>query len=92
MIIFMEDLVATPFQLGAVVRRLRHEKGLTQRELAGVADVSTRWLVMFENGRNTGAEVSKILDVLRALGMALAVAPIAKPTAEEAELLSLLGE
>lgn len=71
---------------------MRREQGFTQRELAGAADVSTRWLVMFENGRNAGAEVSKVFDVLRALGVTLAVAPIAEPTPEEAELLSLLGD
>lgn len=88
----MEERVSTPVQLGAVIRRLRRERGLTQRQLAGSAGVSTRWLVMFENGRNAGAEVSRIFDVLRALGMNLAVVPVAGPTLEEAELLSLLGD
>lgn len=88
----MEDLVSTPFQLGAVVRRMRRERGLTQRQLAGSAGVSTRWVVMFENGRNSGAEISKIFDVARALGMGLAVVPEPEPTPEEAELLSLLGD
>ena len=84
--------VSTPPQLGAAVRRLRRDRGLTQRQLADSADISTRWLVMFENGHNAGAEVSKIFDVLRALGMTVEVVPSPEPSPEEAELLALLGD
>ncbi|MFT3859774.1 helix-turn-helix domain-containing protein [Micropruina sp.] len=84
--------VSTPSQLGAAVRRLRRDRGLTQRQLAASAGISTRWLVMFENGQNVGAEVSKIFDVLWALGMTVEVVPSPEPSPEEAELLALLGD
>ena len=84
--------VSTPSQLGAAVRRLRRDRGLTQRQLADSAGISTRWLVMFENGQNAGAEVSKIFDVLRALGKTVEVVPSPEPSPEEAELLALLGD
>lgn len=79
-------------QLGAAVKQLRVDRALTQADLAIRAGVSRRWLVHFENGQTPGAEVSKVFDVLRVMGMGLVVAPQPELTADEKELLALLRE
>ena len=66
--------VLTPDDLGEAVRRHRKTRGLTQGRLAGLANVSIGFLSDFENGKPT-AEIGKILNTLRALGLNLHVAP-----------------
>ena len=57
--------------ISQVVAASRRAAGLTQAGLASRARVSTRWLSMFENGKTTGAEISKVLGVLATLGVDL---------------------
>ena len=38
---------------GAVIARIRAEKGLTQEALSGLAGIARSYLVMVENGRKT---------------------------------------
>ena len=53
---------------GALVRRQRHAKGLTQRELALVAGVGERFVVDLENGKAT-AQLGKALVLAAVLGI-----------------------
>lgn len=61
---------STPEEVGAVIRAARRARGLTQRQLAERAGVGRQWLVALERGHDR-AELGKVLDVLRALGLGL---------------------
>ncbi len=66
--------ILTVGQLGQEVRRARRGLGLTQADLAEMAHVSRRWLGQLERG-HLGAEAGKILRVVRALDLAVALQP-----------------
>ncbi|WP_309617841.1 helix-turn-helix domain-containing protein [Salinibacterium sp.] len=61
--------------LGARVRQLRTEEGLSQQQLAERAFVSRKWLMDFEGGKST-VEANKVLDVLQALGYEVELSPL----------------
>ena len=61
--------------LGAKVRQLRTDMGLSQADLAEQAFVSRKWLVDFEGGKST-VEANKVLDVLQALGYEVMLEPL----------------
>ncbi|NNU27319.1 helix-turn-helix domain-containing protein [Isoptericola sp. JC619] len=60
-------------RLGAAVRRLRLDRGMTQAELARRAEVSRQWLVGLESGKTPGLEVGRLMRVLDALDASLTV-------------------
>lgn len=69
----MRDLeVRSASQLGAIVRRLRHDRVWTQRELAETAHVSRVFVSQLENGK-ARAELRLVLAVLQALGATVVV-------------------
>jgi HTH-type transcriptional regulator/antitoxin HipB len=63
--------------MGARVKQLRAEKGLSQQQLAERAFVSRKWLMDFERGKST-VEASKVLDVLQALGYEVELQPLTR--------------
>jgi HTH-type transcriptional regulator / antitoxin HipB len=63
--------------LGARVKQLRAEEGLSQQQLAERAFVSRKWLMDFERGKST-VEANKVLDVLQALGYELELQPLSR--------------
>lgn len=60
--------------LAAAVRRRRHDLGLTQAELADLAEVSTRFVHMLEAGKPS-VQLAPTLRVLGVLGRSLQVVP-----------------
>ncbi|WP_278237008.1 helix-turn-helix domain-containing protein [Isoptericola sp. AK164] len=60
-------------RLGAAVRRLRLDRGMTQAELARRAEVSRQWLVGLEGGETPGLEVGRLMRVLDALDASLTI-------------------
>lgn len=60
-------------RLGQAIRALRHDRGLTQSQLAEAAGVSRQWLVAVESGTRQGAEVGLIMRVLDTLDASLMV-------------------
>lgn len=62
-----------PRQAGIYVRQAREANGLTQGQLAKMAGVSKRTLVSLELGDSTGIQLDKLLAVLNAAGLGLAV-------------------
>lgn len=60
--------------LGAVIRGERRSQGMTQAELAGLADVGVTFLSQLENGK-ASAEVGKVLRVLTMLGIDVIAEP-----------------
>lgn len=67
----MERKITHQKNLGAFIYDARTKSGLTQQELAEQAGVSRKWLIDIEQGKRPRAELGKVLDVLRALGVDL---------------------
>lgn len=61
----------TERQLGAAIRQARTQAGLTQAELAELAGVSRALVSGVESGARPGAELQRVLAILRALGLGL---------------------
>jgi HTH-type transcriptional regulator / antitoxin HipB len=66
--------IASPEQLGGVIRLKRKEIGLRQEVAAGLTGVGTKFLSQLENGKET-AELGKTLQVLQKMGLELYVFP-----------------
>lgn len=66
--------VRSSADLGEVIRAERRRQGMTQAELAGLADVGVTFLSQLENGKGS-AEVGKALQVLTMLGIDVLVEP-----------------
>jgi HTH-type transcriptional regulator/antitoxin HipB len=60
-------------RLGTVVRRLRHDRGLSQIQLAEMAGVSRQWLINLEQGRTEGLQVGLLMRVLDVLDASLTI-------------------
>ncbi len=67
-----------PEPLATIARRRRRALGLTQAELADLADCSERFVYMLERGKGT-VQLAKVLDVLHTLGLTLVVEPGDQP-------------
>lgn len=59
--------------IGRIVKEQRVEAGLTQKKLAKKAGVSERLVIALELGDATGIRLDKLLSVLSALDLSLAV-------------------
>ena len=49
------------------------QRGLTQAELARLAEVSRQWLIKLEAGKTAGLEIGLVLHVLDALDASLMI-------------------
>ena len=66
----MQAVIASPADLGRLIRRTRESHHITQRELAARLDVSQRWLSELEAGK--GKQINeRYFAVLAALGIHL---------------------
>lgn len=68
-----------PQELGQAIRSARRAHGLTQAALAHSAGLSRETLNLLESGLVRDLGIRKVMAVLDALGLALAVEPIGKP-------------
>jgi HTH-type transcriptional regulator / antitoxin HipB len=66
----MSDPIASPQELGAVIRRERRALGLRLEDLALAAGVGMRFLSELERGKAT-AQLDRALRVIRTLGLQL---------------------
>lgn len=57
-------------QLGSAVRSKRKQDGLTQQDLAAIANVGVRFISDLENGKPT-VQLDSVMTVLQALGLQL---------------------
>lgn len=62
-------LVSTK-DIGLLIKTTRKAQGVTQEQLAGVANTGIRFISDLENGKPT-IQVNKLLNVLRALGLGM---------------------
>jgi HTH-type transcriptional regulator / antitoxin HipB len=60
--------------IGAAIRAKRGAIGMQQEQLAALAGVGPRFLSEVENGK-ASAEIGKVLQVLRRLGLEVSIAP-----------------
>lgn len=60
--------------LGGIIREERRRQGMTQSELAGLADVGLTFLSQLENGKDS-AEIGKALRVMTMLGIDVDASP-----------------
>ena len=68
----------TSRDLGAAIRGARQDRGLSQAELAARAGVGRPWLSEVEGGKRT-AEIGRILLVVNALDLTMALLPAPEP-------------
>ena len=62
-------LVSTK-DIGLLIKTTRKAQGVTQEQLAGVANTGIRFISDLENGKPT-IQVNKLLNVLTALGLGM---------------------
>ena len=64
------DAIKSSKMLGRKIRQLRREQGVTQAQLAGLANTGIRFVSDLENGKET-CQLGKMLRVLSTLGVDL---------------------
>lgn len=64
--------IATPKDLGRIIRQKRIDDGLTLEEASGVCGVSYAFLSALESGKET-VQLNKVLQVTKCLGLELEV-------------------
>ncbi|WP_419949868.1 helix-turn-helix transcriptional regulator [Candidatus Palauibacter sp.] len=62
----------TPLELGLLIRKARHARGMTQADLARAAGVGRQWVVAIEAGKPR-AELGKAFQTLAALDLSLSI-------------------
>jgi HTH-type transcriptional regulator / antitoxin HipB len=62
--------IDAPSDLGAALRQLRMEKGISQAQAAGLCNVGTRFISDLENGKAT-VQLGLTLKVMNAFGFTL---------------------
>ena len=65
-----EIALKSPRELGMLVRETRKAQGISQEQLAGVANTGVRFVSDLENGKPT-VQLDKTIKVLEALGLGL---------------------
>lgn len=60
----------TAAEIGMLVRETRKAQGISQRQLAGVANTGVRFVSDLENGKPS-IQIDKMIQVLEALGLGL---------------------
>lgn len=80
----MQPLAKDSVSLGALIRGHRADHQWTQAELADRAGVSRRFVSELESGSRTGAELSRVLAVVRTLGLGVALLPSESPSFDQA--------
>ena len=78
----MSLIASSPDQLGAHIKHVRQERGLSQSQLANLAGTRQEMVSIIERGHN-GAKISTLLDLLQALDLNLTLASRPKPAATE---------
>lgn len=80
----MTELVRSPKQIGAVLRRYRRGQKLTQVELAKRAGVRQSTVSQVEGGHET-AKLNTLMDLLRALDLEVVIQPRIKSSHSDIE-------
>lgn len=82
----MKGLARSPQQIGAIVRRIREGRKMTQAELAAYLGVRQATLSRVEAG-STDLKLSTLLKILAALDLELSIAPRSRATSGDIEAI-----
>ena len=85
------QVIRTPREIGAALRARRRAQGLTQLQIAEAAGVSRAFVSDLERGDRSGAELARVLAVIRALDLAVDLTA-QEPRSFEAVLERLIGD
>lgn len=80
----MKELIRSPKQFGAALRRFRRERALTQIELAKRAGLRQGTVSQVENGLET-VKLTTVMDLMRALELEIIIQPRTKGSPQEIE-------
>jgi transcriptional regulator with XRE-family HTH domain len=80
----MNNSFNNEYELGQVLRAVRRDGGVTQAELAQRAGVSRAFVIALENGTNPRAETTRVMRVIRALGLRIRLEPDDAPSFAQA--------
>lgn len=59
--------------ISALVRKLRHDKGLTQEKAAALTGVGRRFFSELEGGKKSSLDLGKVMQVLRKFGVRISL-------------------
>ena len=62
--------VKDPFSLGQVIQQSRMQQGLSQRDVAGMLNISQKWVWEMEQGK-PGILMDRLFQMLKATGVTL---------------------
>jgi HTH-type transcriptional regulator / antitoxin HipB len=79
-------IARSPQQVGRLIQRFRHDRGLTQTQLAQLAGQRQEMISKIERGHG-GVGLATICEVLAALDLELTVGPRTKSAAADIESL-----
>lgn len=82
----MVELIRSPKQLGAALRRFRRERKLTQVQLASRAGLRQATVSQVENGLET-VKLSTVMELVRALDLEVILQPRTKGSHKDIEEL-----
>lgn len=77
-----QNNIQKPEDLGVLVRKYRKEQGLTQEDLALMANVGRRFIVELEKGKQS-LHLGKVMEVMEVLGIGLSVVALWSQNDEE---------
>ncbi len=80
----MTDLARTPKQLGTAIRRIRKQRGLSQKQLGEKAGLRQETISLIETG-NAATRIDTVLAVLAALDLEFRVGLRGKGSAADIE-------
>lgn len=80
----MRHIARSPSQIGATIRRIRNDKGLTQTQLAERIATAQKQISTFENGHK-GTRIDTLFKILAALDLDIIITDRAKASARSIE-------
>lgn len=73
----MNDPARDPKQIGALIRRARKKRALSQQQLGGLVGIRQETISIIENG-HPAARIDTLLGILAALDLEFQIAPRSK--------------
>ncbi len=68
----IQDFIENSEMLGRKIREIRRKQGVTQAQVAGLANTGVRFVGDLENGKKT-CQIGKMLKVLDVLGVVMLI-------------------
>jgi HTH-type transcriptional regulator/antitoxin HipB len=78
------SIARSPKQVGGLIQRFRHQRGLSQTQLAELAGLRQEMISKIETGQG-GVKLSTVCEVLAALDLEMTIAPRSKSSSADIE-------